>query len=197
MLLFKPYIWNQHLHIFNVLWWVVFLCTRQNIVPGCFAPLNSAVALSPRFFCVWMFIMAANVVLAEACDTEGASDALWTQGRHSLPSSAGWGWEGVACLFQSLPAHYAPDSCILIPTPYLTSCMHTLTLTAWAHSHLLPPPSSPSLSLIIWENIYSWPIIITSLGCVAEVVFLSALSVEVLSLQGEPYVPKGRLLLEL
>lgn len=69
-------------------------------------------------------------------------------------------------------ALYAPDSCIHIPTPYLTSHVHTLTLIAWAHSHLFPLFFSPCPpSLIIWENIYSWAIVIASLGCVEEVVF--------------------------
>lgn len=82
-----------------------------------------------------MFICVGNVVLTRPCDTEGATGGLWTQGRHNSPLSAGWGWEGDL---------RAPDSCILIPTPYLTSYMHTITF--------LPCPPSLNISDFIYSQ---------------------------------------------
>lgn len=115
-LLIKPYIWNRHLHIFSVLWWLVFLCNRQNIVLSCFPSLNSSVALSLCFF-LYSCLFGRECCLSCAL-RQGASGGPWTQGRHSLPSSAGWGREGGARPFQSLPAHYMPQiAAFLSPLP--------------------------------------------------------------------------------
>lgn len=48
----------------------------------------------------------------------------------------GWGW-GIS---EPPTTFYALDRCILIPTPYLTSYVHSHihTHTTWAHSHLFP-----------------------------------------------------------
>lgn len=67
----------------------------------------AAIIFSP-LLCVAVYL-AGNVVLTEPCDIEGDSGSLWTQGRHSLPSSPGWGWEGGARPFRCLPAHYVPQ----------------------------------------------------------------------------------------
>lgn len=135
-LLIKPYVWNTHLHMFTALWWVVFLCTVLDRT-WLWVAFPLWIVFYSFMVCVGIYL-TWNVVLAVLCDIDGASCGLWTQGRHSLPSSAGW-WVGGCCSAVSEPpsTSYAPDSCILIPAPYLTSRLYTLT-----HS-LGPQPPLP------------------------------------------------------
>lgn len=81
--------------------------------------------------------------------TDGSSGSRWTAG--VLPVFLSWlrgGREGAAQMISGPPSLlYTPDSCILIPTPYLTSCTHTYTRSLGAQipfSHLGS----------VWENFF-------------------------------------------